>query len=145
MRPLILDFAQSLKSNNDEKIPYLYDEDLNLNVIKNSNTMIPFVEINSHKLELMTATARKKETADDDYVQYYLQTETRVKNESVDELPHSLEMITRTDMKKEANDDSFGYELQNTNFGTDESHCLFLSTFTKIRTEENDEDDFNYN
>lgn len=150
MRPLILDFAQPLNNNDkDVKSPYLYDEELNLNVIRNCSSRVPFVEINSRKLELITATAKRREASDDDCVQYYLQTETRVKNESIDEISHTLELTTRTNVIRESNDDSIGYELQTQTFvekdAVDESHCLLLSTITKVKSEQSDDNDFDYN
>ena len=61
-RPLILDFCEN--SIQEEKPPFFYDEDQDINLIKHGNSIVPFIDLDRTYLELMTKTKVKREQDD---------------------------------------------------------------------------------
>lgn len=100
MKPLILDYA--VDRSEIGEIAFSYDDTLNLNVIKNNQKVIPYVDADTDSLALETVTKVKNEGSD---YSLDLATETRVSREGNDMSFDFLELKTKTFVKRERDDE----------------------------------------
>ena len=106
MKPLILDFITERKSDNNV-INYVYDHKLSLNVITIDNIKIPFVDLNSEIVNILTQTRAQIEGTDDGIDFVKRKTITKERGEFVNDFNFSLmEFKTKTFADKERDDES---------------------------------------
>lgn len=84
MKPLFFDYMVS--GRNEKKVPYWYDNNQDMNLIKQGQNVIPVCHASSAILEMQTKTEADRETDDDSY-------------------HYELELLTKTMSWTEADDD----------------------------------------
>lgn len=103
MRPLILDYTTD-RGGEYEPV-YEYNDILSLNTVATKNGNIPFMDLTSSELSLVTKTRVMGEQDDDNISSLQLITKTKVLQESDDdEMIHFLQLQTKTFVKQESDD-----------------------------------------
>ncbi len=102
MKPLIFDFIEKRTDSEIEKIFY-YDHLQQLNVVKQKEKTIPFINLSVEQTEMTTKTKRQREE-DDQHWLVEMQTKTERKRERDDRPQNTLELMTKTFTKRESDD-----------------------------------------
>jgi len=109
MRPIILNYAEQ-RIEGKEKTLYEYDFVESMNMIKNSERKISFIDSHSSDISLFTETKAGREGSDSDLSLIESHTSTKnIKREYDDYLDTLLEMKTKTLTDRERDDESFDY------------------------------------
>lgn len=82
MKPLIFDYMQP-RSEKNISLKYEYDFERNINIVRTEDGIVPFIDMQSNDLDLMTKTKVKQES-DDVHFFAELTTKTMVKTEEDD-------------------------------------------------------------
>jgi len=109
MRPIILNYAEQ-RIEGKEKTLYEYDFVESMNMIKNYERKISFIDSHSSDISLFTETKAGREGSDSDLSLIESLTSTKnIKREYDDYLDTLLEMKTKTLTDRERDDESFDY------------------------------------
>lgn len=104
-KPLVLNFT-CLRNTTNQKKPFFYDNELNLNLIEINGFKIPFIDSPSISTpELYTKTKIDREDDEDSVRLVELQTKTLVERESDDDDFRLLELLTKTEAERESDDE----------------------------------------
>jgi hypothetical protein len=113
MKPIILDFCTQRKE--DQGTLFYYNNNLNLNVVKVNEKEVPFVNLKTNNLELMTKTDIAREADDDNILD--LMTKTKAEREQDDDSFFPQELMTKTKVHREQDEGSLNLlELQTKTF-----------------------------
>lgn len=101
--PFLCAFA--IPRRDEKEKPFIYDHELNLNVIKNGNKSVPFVELSTDALELKTKTKVKREEDESN-----IGTNEYATSPRIDEKPNYFnesifELFTKTNIERESDDE----------------------------------------
>lgn len=104
-KPPVLNFACS-RNIADQRKPFFYDDDSNLNLIEINGSKIPFVDIPTMSVpELYTKTKADREDDEESRGLVELQTKTLVWREDDDDDYRLLELLTETRIPRESDDE----------------------------------------
>jgi hypothetical protein len=101
--PFLCAFA--IPRRDEKEKPFIYDHKLNLNVVRNGNKSVPFVELNTDALELKTKTEIEREEDEDNIGANEYATSPRI-DEKANYFRESLfELCTKTKIQRESDDE----------------------------------------
>ena len=104
-RPILLDYVYHRKKDNACP-PFTYDRSQDINVIKTSTGIIPFIKSAQAVIATQTETRVQRETDDAEYNVSELMTKTEAIRERDDETMLCAELFTKTSAGRESDDDS---------------------------------------
>ena len=104
-RPVILDNICSRKTDNSNP-QFYYDRNLDLNVVKTSSGIIPFISSSFRGITTYTETKILREADDAELNCCELMTKTENARERDDEILDCNELLTKTSAHRESDDDT---------------------------------------